>query len=118
VGASSSRSLASPTVVARVQDDGSTARRQTLEIAYDGTGTRGNDPSGPQRVAATLRPPGAAAFGAPQLVSEPVGPPGAAANATTVPFAPSAAVDSRVGRRFAAWTTLDQRTHVAVAPAG
>src|SRR4051812_31812480 len=34
VGASSSRSLASPTVVARVQADGSTARRQTLAIAY------------------------------------------------------------------------------------
>jgi hypothetical protein len=82
------------------------------------TGTHGNDPSGPQRVAAAMRPPGAAAFGAPQLVSEPVGPPGPAANATSVPFAPSAAVDSRVGRGWAAWTTLDQHTHVAVGPAG
>jgi hypothetical protein len=51
-------------------------------------------------------------------VSEPVGPPGQAAAATSVPFAPSAAVDSQVGARFAAWTTLDQHTKVAVRPAG
>jgi hypothetical protein len=41
VGASSSRSLASPTVVARVQADGSTARRQTLAIAYAKAATFG-----------------------------------------------------------------------------
>jgi hypothetical protein len=82
------------------------------------TGTRGAEASGPQRVAAAVRTPGAAAFGSPELVSEPVGPPGRAAAATSVPFAPSAAVDSQVGARFAAWTTLDQHTKVAVRPAG
>jgi hypothetical protein len=83
------------------------------------TGTRGADPGGAQRVAAAVRSPGAAAFGAPELMSEPVGPPGtAAAAATTVPSAPSAAVDQRDGRRFAAWTTLDQHAKVAVRPAG
>jgi hypothetical protein len=67
------------------------------------TGTRGADPGGAQRVAAAVRSPGAAAFGAPELMSEPVGPPGtAAAAATTVPSAPSAAVDQRDGRRLAA----------------
>jgi hypothetical protein len=81
------------------------------------TGTRGTDPGGPQRVAAAVRPPGATAFGAPEFVSEPVGSPGTAAAATSAPFAPSAAVDSRIGRRFAAWTTLDQRTKVAIRPA-
>lgn len=73
------------------------------------TGTRGNDSSGPQRVAAAVRPPGARAFGAPVLVS----PPG-----TPTPFAPSGAVDSRTGERFASWTTLDRQTQVAVRPAG
>jgi hypothetical protein len=82
------------------------------------TGTRGADPSGAQRVGSTLRRAGATAFGAPELVSEPVGAPGAAAAATSVPFAPSAAVDSRLGRGFAAWTTLDQHTHVSVRPPG
>jgi hypothetical protein len=82
------------------------------------TGTRGADPSGPQRVAAAVRPSSAVAFGAPEFVSEPVGAPGAAAAATSVPAAPSAAVDSRVGRAFAAWTTLDQHTKVTVRPAG
>ncbi|HEV7751007.1 MAG TPA: hypothetical protein VGO71_05680 [Baekduia sp.] len=82
------------------------------------TGTHGADRSGPQRVAAAVRAPGAAAFGAPELVSEPVGAPGPAADATSVPVAPSAAADSRVGRGFAAWTTLDQHTHVAVRPVG
>ena len=83
------------------------------------TGTRGADASGPQRVAAAVRPPGAAAFGPPKLVSDRAGPPGTpAGTATTVPFAPSAAVDSRVGRGLAAWTTLDQHTKVAVRPPG
>jgi hypothetical protein len=83
------------------------------------TGTRGAYPSGPQRVAAAVRRPGAVAFGPPELVSEPPGAPGTpASTATTVPLAPSAAIDMRIGRRFAAWTTLDQHTHVAVRPGG
>ena len=77
------------------------------------TGTAGHDPSGPQRVAAAVRPPGTAAYGAPEFVSEPTGPPGPASNATTAPFAPSAAVDARAGRSFAVWTTLVQQTKVA-----
>ena len=82
------------------------------------TGTCGADPCGVQRVGAAVRRAGATAFGAPELVSEPVGPPGPAAAATSVPFAPSAAVDARVGARFTAWTTLDQQTHIAVAAPG
>jgi hypothetical protein len=80
------------------------------------TGTRGTDPSGPQRVAGAVRTPGAAAFAAPELISEPVGAPGPAAAATTVALAPSAAVDTRLGRSLAVWTTLDGQTKVAVRP--
>jgi hypothetical protein len=47
-------------------------------------------------------------------VSEPVGPQGSAADPTSVPGAPSAAVDARTGHGFAAWTTLDQHTGVSV----
>jgi hypothetical protein len=83
------------------------------------TGTRGADPSGAQRVASATRTPGASAFGAPEPVSEPVGTPGTPAyNNTTVPFAPSAAVDTRAGRGFAVWTTLGQQTKVAVRAGG
>jgi hypothetical protein len=82
------------------------------------TATRGADPSGPQRVAAAFRPPGAAAFGPPELVSEPVGPAGTPAATAAVASAPSAAIDPRGGGRFAAWTALDQHTKVAASPAG
>ena len=91
------------------------------------TNTRGADGSGPQRVAAAVQPPGAAAFGPPELVSEPVEPQGSPGFAgTIVPFVPFAAFDERggtAGRAFAAWTTLDRTVKVAVsevrgAPAG
>ncbi len=70
------------------------------------TGTRGNDPSGPRRVAAAFRAPDAIAFGAPELVSE-----------ESVQSAPSVAIDA-AGRPLAAWNTLDQGTLVAVRPGG
>ena len=76
------------------------------------TGTRGTGASGPQRVAAATRPPGATAFSAPQLVS----PPGTAADGASVPFAPSAAVDSRSGSSLIAWTTISQQTNIARSP--
>ena len=70
------------------------------------TGTRGNDPSGPRRIAAAFRAPDATAFGAPKLVSE-----------ESVQSAPSVAIDA-AGRPLAAWNTLDQGTLVAVRPGG
>jgi len=79
------------------------------------TNTRGNDATGLQRVAAAVRRPGAAAFGAPELVSEAVAP-GPGATAMTVPTAPHAAVDPRDGGDLAVWTTLDQHTMVAGRP--
>jgi hypothetical protein len=70
------------------------------------TGTRGNDPSGPRRVAAAFRAPGAPAFGAPEIVS-----------GESVQAAPSVAIDA-AGRPLAAWNTLDQDSLVAVRPGG
>lgn len=72
------------------------------------TATRGHDGNGPQRVAAAVRAPGAPVFGAPELVSE---------AGVIAPFAPSAVVEARSGRGFAAWTALDQQARVAVRPA-
>lgn len=81
------------------------------------TNTRGNDGVGPQRVAASVRPPGAAAFGAPELVSEPVAD-GAGRPATEVVTPPGAAVDVRDGQAFAVWATLDQHVKIAVRATG
>lgn len=77
------------------------------------TGTGGHDPTGPQRVAAAVRPPGAPAFGAPEFAGEPTGQPGPGSNATVAPFAPSAALDARARRGFAVWTTIQGQTKVA-----
>ena len=82
------------------------------------TGTRGGDPTGPQRVAAAVRAPGATTFGPPELVSEPVPADPSKAGAATVPFPPSGAVDTRGGGYFAAWTTLEYRTRIATRPFG
>jgi len=70
------------------------------------TGTRGNDASGPQHVAAAFRAPGAPAFGAPELVSD-----------EEVASNPFAALDA-AGRPLAAWTSLDQETSAAVRASG
>jgi hypothetical protein len=70
------------------------------------TGTRGNDPSGAQLVAAAFRAPGATAFGAPEVVSD-----------DTVPYVPAVGIDD-AGRSLAAWSTPDQGSRVAVRPGG
>lgn len=83
------------------------------------SGTRGTDPSGPQRVFAAVRPGGAAAFGPAEAVSPAVDPTTPETrNATTVPYAPVAAVDPVSGAAVAAWSSLSQSPLVSVRPRG
>jgi len=83
------------------------------------SGTRGADPSGPQRVFAAVRPGGAADFGPAEAVSPAVDPTTPEArNATSVPYPPVAAVDPVSGAAVAAWSSLSQTPLVAVRPRG
>jgi hypothetical protein len=74
------------------------------------SGTRGNDPSGAQRVLASVRAAGAPAFGPSELVSD------AAADAPPVVFA-AAGIDA-VGRPLAAFEPLGGASSVAVRAGG
>jgi hypothetical protein len=89
-----------------------------LAVSADGaalvlwlSGTRGSDPSGPQRVFSALRPAGAPAFGPPELVSD------GAQDARPVVAPPVAAIDA-AGRPFAGWTPLAETPRAAVREAG
>ena len=78
------------------------------------SGTRGNDPSGPQRVFASTRGAGLSGFGAPEAVSEPVDEASpAAAAANTVASAPFAAVNPKTGSALAAFRYLSPRVAVS-----
>jgi hypothetical protein len=78
------------------------------------SGTRGNDPSGPQRVFASTRGAGLPGFGAPEAVSEPIDPSSPATN--TVPSAPVGAVNPKTGTALAAFGYLTPRVAVSARP--
>ncbi len=83
------------------------------------TGTRGADASGPQRVVARVRPPGAVAFGPSEGVSPPVDSSSSQArDAATVPYAPGAAIDPVTGTALAAFGFLAPGVALSARPAG
>ena len=83
-------------------------RRGPLVLSL--SGTRGNDPSGAQRVFGTVRAAGAPAFGPSEQVSD------AAADASPVVFA-AAGIDA-AGRPLAAFEPLGGASSVAVRAGG
>jgi hypothetical protein len=81
------------------------------------SGTRGADPDGPQRVFASTRPTGQAAFGTPEAVTPPVDMSSPIARSVnTVPYAPSGAVDPKAGAALAAFGFLAPRVAVSARP--
>jgi hypothetical protein len=81
------------------------------------SGTRGTDPSGPQRVFASTRPSGQATFTGPEAVTEPVDTSSPTArNATTVATAPSGAVDPQTGSAVAGFGFLAPRVAISARP--